>query len=218
MRVLLAGVVAAHEPNRPSGLAERKASLGAVAEDGPGPRQVRGVDTSRAPEGRVPGDLPQGHDDAQSREPVELPVEERRAVGQLLGGRLVARRRAAARGADERSTQREAVVAPDRARLVGQAGAVQRPVEPVARAIAGEHPPRAVRAVRRGCQAEQQDPRAAIAEPGDRLAPVDLVAEGAPALASDLAAVIDQPWAAPTGDDRPFQGLPVRGGHVPPAQ
>ena len=75
---------------------------------------------------------------------------------------------------------------------------MHRPEQPIARAIAGEHPPGAVGAVGRRRQAEHQDPRLRIAEAGDRPTPVHLVAERRPLLDGDLLAPRDQPRAQAT--------------------
>ena len=87
--------------------------------------------------------------------------------------------RAARSGRRRRCRRREAqaVVAADRGRLVGEPGAVERRVEPVAGAVAGEHPAGAVGAVGGGGEADDQDPRLRVAEAADRARPVVLAAE-----------------------------------------
>ena len=90
------------------------------------------------------------------------------------------------------SRKRQAVARIVRRRDVREAGAMERAHQKVARsadAVAGEHAPGAVRPVRGGRQADEQQPRAGIAEAGDRLAPVGFVAKGPPLFARDLRAV-----------------------------
>ena len=115
-----------------------------------------------------------------------------RQRGDFLRRRLVVRRRAPDRGGDERVAQGQAVVRMVRRRDVGEAGAVQRGHQEVAGsadAVAGEDAAGAVGAVRRRREADDQQPRPRIAEAGDRLAPVGVVAIGAPLLARDRRAV-----------------------------
>ena len=66
----------------------------------------------------------------------------------------------------------EPVVERRRRRLVREAGPVHRPEQPVAAAVAGEHPAGAVRAVRGRRQTEHHDPCVRVAEAGDRPTPV----------------------------------------------
>src|SRR5258707_1034385 len=76
-----------------------------------------------------------------------LAREEGRAREELLAGRMVVRRRAAARERDEHAAQRQAVAAPLAGRLRGEPRAVERRVQEVAGAIAREDASGAVRAV-----------------------------------------------------------------------
>jgi len=89
----------------------------------------------------------------------------------------------------------QAVGGADRVRLVGEAAPVHGPEEPVARPVAGEHPPRAVPAVRGRGQPHDQQPGRGVAEAGDGPGPVVLVTERGPALATDLLPPGDQPGA-----------------------
>ncbi len=82
-------------------------------------------------------------------------------------------------------------------------GPVQRGVEPVAAAVAGEHPSRAVRAVRGRGEPHDEDPRVRVAEAGYRTAPVGLVGERGALDLRDLLAPGDQPGTAPALADLP---------------
>ena len=115
----------------------------------------------------------------------------------LRGRGLVGGRRAAHGRRDPRVVQPRPSSRRDRRRLVGEARAVHRGEQPVARAVAGEHAPGAVAAVRRGRQAEDEHARRRVAEARDRAAPVLLVGERGALLARDLLAPRHQPRAAP---------------------
>ena len=104
-----------------------------------------------------------------------------------------------------------------RRRDVGEAGAVQRRHQEVARAagaVAGEHAPGAVGAVRGRRERDQQHARARIAEPGHRLAPVDLVAKRLPLRPGDLAR--SRSAAAGSARRRRSAGVRRRGGPMCP--
>ena len=76
--------------------------------------------------------------------------------------------------------------------LVREAAPDERREEEVARAVAGEHPPGAVAAVRGGARPTISTRARRIAEPGNRAAPVVLVAERRALLARDLLAPCDE--------------------------
>ncbi len=115
--------------------------------------------------------------------------------------RLVGRRGALHRRRHPRAAQGQAVVDRHRRRLVGEAGAVHRPVEPVAGAVAGEHPPGAVGAVGRRRQPEHQDASVGVAEAGNATAPVGPVAIRGPPFARHLLPPGHEPWATAAGGD-----------------
>src|SRR6266571_579709 len=105
----------------------------------------------------------------------------------------------------------EAVLPGERARLVREPETVQRLVQPAAARVAREHAAGAVRAVRRGREPDDEQPRPRVAEPGHRLPPVGPVPELALLLAGDAAAVSAQPGAALAGDHGAVHG-PERAG------
>src|SRR4029078_13673303 len=74
-------------------------------------------------------------------------------------------------------TEAEAVVPALRGRHAREARAVHRAHQPEAAVVAGEHAPGAVSAVRRRCQADDQQPRAWIADPRQWAAPVRVAEE-----------------------------------------
>src|SRR5437764_767175 len=79
----------------------------------------------------------------------------------------------------------------------GQARPEHRRVEPVAAAVAGEHPSGAVRAVGGRGEADDQNAGVRVTEGRDGPAPVALVGEGAAPLGRHLLAPGDEPRAGP---------------------
>ena len=121
------------------------------------------------------------------------------------------------RGGDVRVAQLEAVVGGHRRGLVGESRAEHGREQPVARAIAGEHPTGAVGAVSRRRQPDDQDAGLRIAEAGHREAPVVLRAERSPLVPGDLLAPVDQAAGTPTVDDLRGEGterVAIPAGHV----
>src|SRR5262245_60362018 len=85
------------------------------------------------------------------------------------------------------------------------AGAMEGGHQEVARragAVAGEHSPRAIGAVCRGGEAEDQNARPWIAKAWNGLSPVGVEAVGRLLVTRDLAAVRAQPRAPLAADDR----------------
>src|SRR6266480_46445 len=104
--------------------------------------------------------------------------------------------RGARGGRDVAVAQLESVVPAPRDRQVREAEPVQRLVQPVAAGIPREHPAGAVRPVRRGRQAHDQQSRARVTKRGDGPAPIVPVAELALLVAGDAATVGTQPGTA----------------------
>src|SRR5919201_6434757 len=77
-------------------------------------------------------------------------------------------------------------------------------------AVAGEHAAGAVRAVRRRREADEQQARVGITEPGYGPAPVDLIAKRAPLLPRNPRAVVAEPRAEFAGDDLRLNVLQCR--------
>src|SRR5262249_5143951 len=128
----------------------------------------------------------------------------RQAIGDLLRRRLVAGRRAAYCGRNERVAQPQPIVRPLRCRHVGKAGPVERGHQEVAGAagpVAGEDASSAVRAVGGGRKADDEQPRQRIATPGYRLAPIHLFAVRAALLVCDVRAILPQARTALARDD-----------------
>ena len=127
--------------------------------------------------------------------------EIRPAALQFAAARLVGRRGAARGRADVAVRKHEPVVARDGVRLAREAVAVQRRVQPGAARVAGEHPAGAVRAMRRRREADDEQPRPRVPEPGYGLPPVGPVLELALFVSRHPAAVSAQPRAARARDD-----------------
>src|SRR5262249_9372553 len=183
--VLLAWMIAAQQTigtdGRFGGVAEHRTRLGDVAEVG------------EHTQGAVPGEPAEADDHEHAAQKRQLGFEIVEAGIAFFGKRLVGRRSAADAGGDVAVREAQAVAFVDRRRLIGEAGAVERGVEEVAGAVAGEDAAGAVAAVRRGRQADDQHARLGIAEAGDRLAPVVLSAERTALDARDLFTPRDQP-------------------------
>ncbi len=91
---------------------------------------------------------------------------------------------------------------------------MHRPEQPVAAAVAGEHPAGPVGAVRGRGQPEHDDPGVGVAEARDRLAPVRLVPVGGPLLDGHLLTPCPKPRAGGAGDHLTLEtgeiGMPLR--------
>lgn len=106
------------------------------------------------------------------------------------------------RGCDASALKLLSVVAVRRGRNRRQTGAVQRCVEPIPAAIAGEHAPRAIRPVRARCKADDPHAWAITAEAGHWPAPVFVIAVSRALFACNMTAPLDQARALPAIDDR----------------
>src|SRR5580658_3598498 len=99
-------------------------------------------------------------------------------------------------------------------RLIGEAGAMKRFVEKIARAVAREHPAGAVGAMGGGGQAENQQLCVRVAEAGDGLAPVVPVAVGESLFGRDRFAIFNEARAFAAGDDLAIELIELAGrGH-----
>src|SRR5262249_24019185 len=104
----------------------------------------------------------------------------------------------------ERASQLQPVVGLSRRRDVGEASFIQRGHEEIAgaaRTVPRKEAPRAVGTVRRGREADDQQPRTRIAKAGHRLRPIDIVAIGASLFPTNLLAVRAKARAPLTLDD-----------------
>ena len=110
--------------------------------------------------------------------------------------RLVIGRRAPDRRRDVRIDQRQAIVGPLRRREARQSCRVHRAHEKVAGPIARKYASGSIRAVRRRREAQDQNARIRIPEPGNGPAPIRVVAMRRFLVACDAVAVRPQPRAA----------------------
>lgn len=94
------------------------------------------------------------------------------AIRQLRRQRLIGRGSTAQSRGHVSILQRQTVVAIRRSRLIGKSRAKQRLVQKIPRAIAGEHTPRAIRAMRCRRKPQNQKLRPRIAKSRNRLSPV----------------------------------------------
>src|SRR5262245_19546493 len=119
----------------------------------------------------------------------------------LRGRRAIGGRRAAGDRRHEGVVEVESVVTGNGRRLVGESGAVERRVEPVAALVAREDAAGAIAAVGGRSEPDDEEPRPRIAEPGHGASPVDPLAEARDPLARHALAMRDQPRAQPAADD-----------------
>ena len=208
-RVLLADVVAAEQRQPAARPVVHDRHLAAVGEPRPRPAD-RPASRRQRVERRAPGERTEG-DHHAGRHQLELTDEVRRARVTLRRRRAVGRRCAMHRRGHPHAAEHQPVVDGGRRRLRRQAGAMQRRHEHVAGAVAGEHPPGAVGAVRRRRQPDDHDRRIDRAEPGHRPPPVDLGGERRPAGRRHLLPPGDQARARPAGDDEPIDVVHARG-------
>lgn len=194
-RILLAGVIGAKEAREIAG----KLINRAVAE-GEGCEVCDEAAVLEDLKIRAKSDAAENEDGCGTKE-IKLRFEIRTAIAKLGRKRLVCGRGTAERSRNVCVAKCEAVVALHRCRLAGEAGAIQRAIEKIARTIAGEHASGAIRAVRGGREAEDKKLGARIPETGNRLAPVIPVEEGAALGASDAFAIAHQARAFPAGDN-----------------
>jgi len=123
------------------------------------------------------GEVAETHRDTQFSEQGDLTVKKGPARIAFTGHRCIARWRTFHCRRHPGATQFESVAAMCRRRLVGESRPVQRAVEPVAAAVAGEHPSRAIGPVRAGGKTQDEQSRSRIPETRHTTTPVIVVPE-----------------------------------------
>lgn len=147
-------------------------------------------------QGAIPGKRAESDDGVAAFESLELGDQIREAVVALGGGWPIGRGRAPDHSRDVGVAQAKPVLTSHGFRLVGVAGAVHGGVEPVAGAVAGEHPAGAVGAMCSGSEADDREAGIRVAEARHRARPVTLALEAPRRCRCALPAPLDQPWAA----------------------
>src|SRR5207244_12227881 len=145
--------------------------------------------------------LTERDNDPHPRQQPELAEQVAPAGRDLERRRTVGRWRTAGHRGDEGVPQAKPVIPVQGGRLVGEAGAVERGVEPVATLVAGEDAAGAIAAVRGWRQPDDQETGARITEAGNGPAPVRPVAEAGHLLARHPLAMLDQPGAEPAASE-----------------
>ncbi len=135
-----------------------------------------------------------------------LTAQEGKTVGQFAGGRAVLRWGAPGGRRDETISQSQPVGRRDGGRLIAEAVAVERLVEPVAARVSGEHSARAIGSVRGRSQAHDEDPRVGISEPRHGFTPVVVIHELPLFLIGNPLAVRPESRTQLALGDRTFQG------------
>lgn len=149
----------------------------------------------------IEADLSQADDDAQIAQQCDFLIQKRSAVPYLLRQRFVAGRCATDYRTDPESLQLHPVVARPGVRLGSEPGGMEYRVQKISRAVAGERPSGAVRAMRAGCQAQRQHACVHVAEGGYRFAPVFPIGVGLSLDARNFLTVGAQPRTSLAGDD-----------------
>ncbi len=201
-RVLLAGMIGRDEP--------RLTRSGAVFPIVPEHERRPPLDlplVAQNAEIHIERHAPQRQHHLNVRQQLQFALQVRPARADLFRRRLVVRRSASHGRADVGVRQRQAVVARDAGRLRRKPRRVERLIKEVARAVAGEHPPGSIRAVRPRRQTNQQQPRTRIAEPRHRLRPVIPIAISPPLHASHFGAILHQPRTLRARDNFPIQNV-----------
>ena len=143
----------------------------------------------------------QGDEDAEGGEEHQLAFEVRETVLSFQRQRFVVRRSAADGSRDVGAGKNQAIVAVEAMGLVGEAGAVEGSIKPVAGAVAGEDTAGAVAAVSGRSEADDQDAGGGVAEAWDWAAPVVPLAIRGALLAADGLAPFDQAGAFTAEDN-----------------
>ncbi len=149
----------------------------------------------------VKGKLPKGDDDAHLNEQTDFTDKKRQTVIRFFGERPIVRRSAADSGTDVTVDELQSVFPVRRSRLIGEAGAVERPKQPVAAPVAGEEASGAVAAMRRWRQSDNKQLRLWVAKARDGPAPVGFCLEAADFLLRHMFPPGHQTGTAPAGND-----------------
>lgn len=188
-----------YEARRRSGRGPSSATSAPWANRGGGPGQAPAQPRESGEEG-APRQRPEGQAGLEARQRRELPGEESAAAAELGRARAVVGRGAADGGRHEDAREDEAVVQPDRRRLVGQARAVEGREEEVPRGVPGEDAAGPVPSVRGRGEPDDGQPGVGVAEAGDRARPVGLPAEAPGRVRRRLLAPGHEARAGPAGD------------------
>ena len=158
-------------------------------------------DRSPCTQERVHRGLPKGDDDLQIRKEAQLPLEKRLAPRELQSRREISGRDAPHGGRDDAIAEDEAIIAGDGRGLVREARPMECSVQPRTAPVAREHPSRAVPAMGRGREPDDEETSLRVAERRDWTAPVRLVRERASLLPSNALAPVDKTGTQATRDD-----------------
>src|SRR5262249_6950639 len=137
----------------------------AMGEPRPRPRRrVRGREQGDA---RGEGQRAEGDEDPRTPHRSEIALEVPAGGPALLWKRAAVPPGAAADSGEKRSGERESIAPVDRGRLIRQADGVERAKEKRTRFVSGEDPARAIAAMSRRRQADDQEARLAFTEGGN---------------------------------------------------
>jgi hypothetical protein len=194
-RILLARMVRREKPRQFTGQLVARS-----VREGKSRKALNFAAVLQQPEIRSHRNAPQ-HEHGARPQNFQLSFEIRAAILKLRRQRLIGRWRATHRRRDVGAVQSQPVAGLRRCRLVRESRSIKRPIKKVSGAIPGENSARAIPAVCRGRQTQNQKPRVRIAESGNRLAPVFALAKCAPFLSRYFLAEPHQPRAFSTRDN-----------------
>ena len=171
-----------------------------MAERWPGLRDVA-PDRPPCTQERIHRGLAQRDDNLEVLKEAQLPFEKRLASRELRSRRKISRRDAPHGGRDDAIMEDEAITARDGRRLVREARAMEGAVQPCTAPVACEHSSRAVPAMGRGREPDDEETSLRVAERRDWTAPVRLVRERAPLLPCNALSPLDKAGTPATRDD-----------------
>ena len=148
--------------------------------------------------------IPRDPAQAEDRTPpsrLQKPKKPRRAVRDLLPGRQIRGRGTVGGGGDKGTFKRKPISGIEALRLGGDARTVERGEKKIPAPVAGEHPSRAVRAVRRRRETEDETVGLRITEVRHGAAPVRLFPERRPLFPRDPFSPFDETGATAAIDE-----------------
>ena len=195
LRVLLAGVIGREQ----TGKTWRENEARSVLEPVSGARWNQSLSLQKIEIG-VERDASEGKNRARVDE-LQFPFEIGQTIADFFRQRLVVRRRAANRRGNQRALEEKPVIGAFGVRLICEAGAMELRVQEIARTVSCEHSTGAVRAMRGGCEPDDDEIGFWIAKGRHGTAPIGPITIGAPFGNGDFFAVTHQARTFTAGSD-----------------
>ncbi len=160
-----------------------------------------------------PCNLPQRHDGPRPHR-VERCVEPLATRRDLLWQRFVVRRSAVADRGDSTIDEFQSIVRRSCRRLIGEAGPMERPIQPLAATVAGKHPACSIRTMRRWGKADDQQSCRRIAEIRHGPAPILPIGKACSLRHRHVLAMRNQPRASLARDNAAIEIVERIGGNL----